>query len=104
MDEPVVEDETAVEPEVPGDPVVEEKSFSIKAKEPVIVALKGAIVALEALSVKDGELEGNEAPVQATEEEKHFADFTAKRKILQDAATVIGEVLAEARQAIEYKG
>jgi phage head maturation protease len=96
--EPVEEDQSTDEP------VVEEKSFSMKAVDPIIASLRSAIVALEALSVKDDEPEGNEAPVEATEEEKKFADFTAKRKILQDAATVIGEVLAETRRAMEYKG
>lgn len=63
--------------------------------------IKAMIVALEALSEKDGEPEGNEAPVEATEEEKAFAEFSAKRKLLQDASTVIGDVLAEARRAME---
>lgn len=80
---------------------VEQRSFKAKAVEPVIASLKAAIVALEALSEKDGEPEGNEAPVEATEEENAFAEFSAKRKLLQDASTVIGDVLAEARRAME---
>jgi len=82
---------------------VEQRNFKAKAVEPVIASLKAAIVALEALSEKDGEPEGNEAPVDATEEEKGFEEFSAKRKILQDAATVVGDVLAEARRAVEAK-
>jgi HK97 family phage prohead protease len=106
-----IPEEKAEEPapaEVPApaeepEPVAEEKSISIKAVDPIIASLKGAIVALEALSQRGGQPEGNEAPVDATEEEKKFAEFTANRKLLQDAATVIGDVLAEARQAMAAK-
>lgn len=80
-----------------------EKHFNTKAIVPIIASLKGAIVALEALSEKDGEPEGNEPPVEAIEEERSLAEFTAKRKLLQDAATVIGDVLAEARQVMNVK-
>lgn len=96
-------EEPAAETPPPADPVAEEKSISIKAVDPIIASLRSAIVALEALSQKDGEPEGNEAPVEATEEEKAFAKFTANRKLLQDAATAIGDVLAEARQAMTAK-
>lgn len=97
--EPAPTPEPAADP-VPPSPPAEEKKFGSKAVEPIVATLKSAIVALEALSEKDGP-EGNEPPVEATDDEKAFADFTAKRKLLQDAATVIGDVLAEARQAVE---
>jgi HK97 family phage prohead protease len=80
-----------------------EKNFSTKQLSPVIASLRSAIVALEALGINAEEPEGDEAAPQQTEEEKQFADFSAKRKLIQDAATVLGDVLAEARQAIEAR-
>jgi hypothetical protein len=66
-----------------------------------ILEMKRSIVALEDLVQKSQEPEGNEPPAEETEEEKALKEFSAKRKILQDASTVLAEVLAEARQAIE---
>lgn len=91
------------EPTAPTDePVVEEKQVTTKAIEPIIASLKGILVALEDLAVKDQEPERDEAP-EETDEEKALKEFSAKRKLLQDASTVLAEVLAEARQAIEAK-
>jgi HK97 family phage prohead protease len=98
--DPAVEE--PAEPQADGEPAVEEKKFDTKAVDPIIASLKSAIVALEALSQKDGEPEGDE-PEEVTEEEKAFDDFSAKRKLLQDAATVVGDVLAEARKVVEAK-
>ncbi|MEP2085065.1 MAG: hypothetical protein ABJP87_04425 [Bauldia litoralis] len=92
--EPIVEEQPADEP------VVEEKHFQSKSVEPIVASLKGIIVALEELSTKTVEEtpEGNEEP---KEEEKQLAEFSAKRKTLQDAATILGDVLAEARRGME---
>ena len=88
--------------EVPVDaPVVEEKQLTTKSIDPIISTLKGVLVALEDLVQKDQEPEGNELPAEETDEEKALKEFSQKRKILQDASTVLAEVLAEARQAIE---
>lgn len=103
--EPTPEEQPTGEPQEPDqpapEPVVEEKQFSTKAIEPIISSLKGAIVALEALSQK--ELEGNEAPVEETEEEKQFREFSETRRSLQALATELGDALAEMRQAMEAK-
>lgn len=64
--------------------------------------IQSIVIALEAL-VKDQEPEGDEEADADTEEEKAFKEFSNKRHILQQAATMIGEVLAEARQHAEAK-
>jgi len=98
--ETTANDETVVETVV--EPVIEEKSFNTKQIAPVIDSLKAAIVALEALGVKSEELEGDEPQDQKPDEqERAYAEFSAKRKLIQDAATVLGDVLAEARQALQ---
>jgi HK97 family phage prohead protease len=105
-------EEPAADAEAPAEVVVteaaapvEERSFSTKQIAPVIDSLKAAILALEALGITAKEPEGDEADeaTEATEEEKAFAVFNANRKTLQDAATIIGDVLAEARQAVQTK-
>lgn len=99
-DPPEPEPQPEPEPAPADPPVVEEKQMTVKAIEPIISTLKGIIVALEDLAVKGQEPERDDAP-QESEEEKAFKEFSAKRKLLQDASTVLAEVLAEARQAIE---
>lgn len=106
--EEVVTEEEEATVEEPVQP--EEKSFSTKQIEPVVSSIKTAIdaltaasVALEALGTKAVEPEGDETDVEVSEEEKQFAEFSVKRKLLQDAATVIGDILAESRQAILVK-
>lgn len=97
------------EPQVPAaDPVVDpdpqdpaEKHFDTKAVDPIIANLKSVIVALEEL-VKDQEPEGDAAP-EDDEEEKRYKDFSEKRRVVQNASTILAEVLAEARQAIEAR-
>ena len=96
--EPVPENEPANDND-PHEPAEEERSFSTKQLSPVISSLKSAIVALEALGVKAEEPEGDGEAAEPTEEEKSFEDFRSKKKLLQDAATMLGEVLAEVRQA-----
>ncbi|TFH72396.1 hypothetical protein E3V39_12510 [Gammaproteobacteria bacterium LSUCC0112] len=91
--EPVVEETT--------EPVVDEKKFSAKAVTPLVDQLKSVITALEALS--DEEPERVEEPVEDTDEEKGLKEFSEKRRIIQEASTILGDVLAEARQAIQAK-
>lgn len=83
------------------EPAEEKKFASTKEVTDLVTSLKTAIIALEDLVSKSQEPERN-LPVDESEL-KAFQDFSAKRKILQDASTVIGEVLAEARQAIEAR-
>jgi hypothetical protein len=99
--EPITEDQPTGEPEpaAPADPAPEEKHFNTKGVQPVIEQAKALVTALEAL-VGDQEPERSEEP-QADEEEKHFRDFSEKRRVLQNAATILGDVLAEARQVRE---
>jgi HK97 family phage prohead protease len=104
-DAPSHQDEEEGDPErtEPAPAVVDEKNFSTKQLSPVIETLKAAVLALEAFGVKAEEPEGDEAPAEQTDDEKAFAAFSAKRKLLQDAATVLGDVLAEARQVVETR-
>lgn len=67
-----------------------------------ITRLRDAAAALEDLAAEGQEPEGNEAP-QETDEEKAYREFSDKRRKLQEAATVLGAVLAETRQAIEAR-
>ena len=72
-----------------------------KAVPAAIDALKAAIVALEALTKEQPE--GDDEPDDEPEDDADAKEFAAMRKLLQDASTVIGEVLAEARQAIHTR-
>jgi len=96
---------TEEEPEVPAtiEEPVEEKNFNTKAIQPVIAQAKGLVAALEAL-VGDQEPEGGDEPEDEVEDEKGFLEFSEKRKLIQDASTVLGDVLAEARRAIKAQG
>ncbi|MCR2833485.1 HK97 family phage prohead protease [Parerythrobacter lacustris] len=79
----------------------QERSLSTKQIASVIDGLKSAIVALEALGTKAGEPEGDEEPTGdegETEDERAYRDFSEKRRVLQHASTILGDVLAEARQ------
>lgn len=91
------DEETTPEPEVTPEP--EEKKFSTKAVTPIVEQLKGVITALEALS--DGEPEREEEPTGETEEEKELRIFAEKRKLLQEVSTIVSDVLAGARKAME---
>lgn len=100
---PVTEPQDAEEPPV-ADPDPRESAqrhFDTKAFDPIISNLKSVVVALEDLA-KGQEPEGDEAP-QADEDQKGFDEFSEKRRKVQEVATILGEVLAEARQAIEAK-
>lgn len=104
------EDETTAEPISSTDENGEEevgKSFSTKQLSPVIDSLKAAIVALEALGSDTKELEGDDEVADDEDDlgdaAKGLSDFSEKRRIIQLAATVLGDVLAEARQAIERR-
>lgn len=81
----------------------QERSFSTKQLGPVIESLRAALVALEALG-KSEEPEGDEDEgTEETDEQKQLREFNEKRKLLQLASTVLGDVLAESRQAIEAR-
>jgi len=95
LNEEEQDEEEDQEPEIPNEP--EEKKFSTKAITSITEQLKGIITALEALET---EPEREEEAVVAPEDEKAFADFKQK-KVVQEAATIIGAVLAEWRQKEE---
>lgn len=97
-----VDEQPEPEPEPEPEPQPEEKTYSTKQLSTVIQSLKDAVVALEALETK--EPEGDDVSEQDTDEEKRtLEEFNARRKLLQEAATVLGDVLAEARKAIEAR-
>jgi HK97 family phage prohead protease len=93
-------EEDEEEEETPAEPVVEEKDFKTKAVRPIIDSLKAALIALEALDVEEPERKEDE-PIVADEtaEEKQYREFMEGKKTLQDAATLLGDVLATVRQA-----
>jgi len=101
-DEETAEPEEQDAPEGENEP--QERDFSTKQLSPVIDSLKAAVIALEALGTKSEEPEGDDAAEADTEEERKLAEFNAKRKLIQEAATVIGDILAEARQALKARG
>lgn len=74
----------------------QERSFSTKQIAPVLETARALVVALEALGTKSEEPEGDEA-VAEDEEQRSYREFSEKRRTLQAAATVLGEVLAETR-------
>ena len=101
--EPVQEEAQAA---VLEDPVItevpaEEKKFSTKAVTPIIDQLKGIVSALEALETEEPERTEDDEPVVETEEEKAFRKFNESRKAIQEFATLVGEVLADARRIKE---
>lgn len=99
--EPVQPDQPMDEPVTPAEPSEDQKELAAVVAKEVISQLKDlGIIALEASA---GEPERSEDEPEATEDEKQFADFSAKRKTIQDAATILGDVLAEARQAMQAK-
>lgn len=61
--------------------------------------LKSILVALEDAPVS--EPEGDEPVEVVSDDQKALDEFSSKRKMVQEAATILGEVLAEARQAIQ---
>lgn len=101
--EPEVTEAPEEAPEAPVEP--QERSFSTKQLTPVIDSLRSALVALEALGTKSEELEGDEdeQTEEETEEERSYREFSEKRRLVQEASTVLSEVLAEARQAIHTR-
>jgi hypothetical protein len=94
--EPEPEEQIIVEPVV-------EKAFSSKALTPIVEQLRSVLGALEAMDTPEPERTEEEPKADETEEEKQLRELNEKRKILQDAATIFGDVLAEARQAIEAR-
>lgn len=88
--------EETPEPDAPPEAPVPAKDIAA-----ILSNLKDAIVGLEALATKAGEPEPNEAPAAETEEQRQYREFSEKRRTLQEAATVLSEVLAEARRAKE---
>lgn len=105
-EEPADESEAVEEAESPVEEPTEpqERSFSTRQLSPVIESLKAAIVALEALGIKSEELEGDEETDEDGEleddDQREYREFSEKRRLLQEAATVLGDVLAESRQAL----
>jgi len=95
---------TPVEPvlETPVEPEPVEKSFNTKAISPIVSQLRAVVDALEALDTPEPERVDDE-PVAPTEDEKALLDFNDKRRIIQEAATIFGDVLADARKAIEAR-
>lgn len=94
---------TAPEEEIESSEATTEKKFDAKDIKTLVATLQGVAAALEDLAVDDQEPEGNEAPVEETDEQKALKEFSEKRRTVQEAATILGEVLAEARQAIEAR-
>jgi hypothetical protein len=94
---PAADEEDVVDPPEPT-----EKQFSSKTIVPLVQQLRGVVSALEALGIEEPERAEDE-PEAETEEDAGLKDFSEKRKTLQDAATILGEVLAEARQAMEAR-
>lgn len=93
-----IEEPEPTEPE----PEPTEKQFSSKAIAPVVEHLRAALVALEALDTEEPERTDDE-PIEEedTEEERQLREFNEARRILQEASTVVSDVLAQARQAIK---
>lgn len=90
--------------EKPADEITdsEEKEFVVQKEMTFAVSnLKDAVSVLEGLIQKGLEHRGNQSPIDdsslSDEEKKHYADYVKSRKVLQLAATVIGDVLAQAR-------
>lgn len=95
-DEPIQPDQPTDEPIEPSE---DQKALASAVAKEVISQFKElGIIALEAPTA---EPERSEEEPEATEEEKDFAEFQAKRKTLQDAATIIGDVLADMRQSMQ---
>lgn len=97
------------EPVTPAEPEIEPVTPSeAKALAPIVAQLKDVLIALEA-AVQTDEPEREEAAEEDedetvdTEEQRKLNEFSEKRRILQQAATIVGEVLAEARQAVEVR-
>lgn len=93
------EDPVPPEPVAPVD--AEQKFVATKQVTDLVSSLKAMIVALEDLVSKNQEPEGTDE--LSADEVKDFKKFSESRKILQEASTIIGEVLAEARQAIDAR-
>lgn len=97
-DEPESEEQPTDEAAEEGAP---EKSIEVQVAElnnKVDLILKA--LGASALEDTDGEPEGTEPEDEAAEQMK---EFSAKRRTIQEAATILSDVLAEARQAIEAK-
>jgi HK97 family phage prohead protease len=85
------------------------KSFAMRFDQKAVIdaigTLKAAVSALEVLA-KGEEPEGTETeeePAAETEEQKALRKFSEDRRIVQQAATIFGDVLAEARRSIEAR-
>ena len=102
-------DETEENDQNDEEPVVEAsiEDLHTAVKELQISVLELAD-ALKSSVLEDGdsttEPEDTEEPeTDETEDEKKYREFSDKRKLVQSAATILGDVLAEARQAIEVQ-
>ncbi len=90
------------DPVEPTEPEPTEKQFSSKAIAPVVEHLRAALVALEALDTEEPERNDDE-PEEEPSEAEQLREFNEARRILQEASTVVGDVLAQARQAIQTR-
>lgn len=113
VDEVPSETTATTEPTV--DPVIAEEKIFVSNKEVVdaFSKVKEAIVALEGLLTKETPERNDPTPpveepkpvvevppVEESQEQKALREFVEKRRILQLAATVLSDVLAETRKAI----
>lgn len=88
--------------DTPADPQPAERQFDTRAITPIVDALKAAVIALEALGTPEPERSVAAAgDDEETPEEKAYREFSERRRVVQNAATILGEVLAEARKAIK---
>jgi phage head maturation protease len=93
-------EEPEPEPEDTPEPV--EKSFTNKSLTPIVEQLRAALGALEALDTEEPERTEDEPVADEVDDEAEaLKAFNEKRRTIQQAATLIGEILAEQRQEAE---
>lgn len=100
------EEETTPEERPQEEPAgdVSELTKAVKELRDTVERLVEAVEGDSGLEDTDGEPEPTEEPdAVETEEERQFREFSEKRRTLQNAATILGEVLAESRHAIEAR-
>jgi HK97 family phage prohead protease len=85
-------------------PEPEEKRYAAKAVLPLADQLRTVADALEALAEsEEPERTEDVPPSEPSEEEKALAVFNEQRRTLQQAATILGDVLAEKRQEMRAR-
>ena len=73
--------------------------LNVPAIVPLIDQLKATATALEAVVSNNEPERSEEEPTD--EEERRYRDFSNKRRVVQEAATIIGDILAEKRKEME---